>query len=177
VSRKPNGYIPDSFTPDHYFDMKYHGFRDREIAEYLDVTPNTLQIWKRVYRLTGLTIPREDYIEKAINDLTVDEYFRMKDEGMTDEYIAYDVLFVHPTTLHEWKRERGMIRKLKQNRPKKVTHIKDVIAAHKSGVSQRKIADRFGVTKSTIHRIIKKYKEETNDHYTVVRPIRQFSRR
>lgn len=160
MKRKPMSFIPRSFLPEHYKELKDHKFRDVEVAELLDVTPNTLQTWKRVHRLTGIMVPRSDYVDKAIPDtFTLDTYKELKKLNMTDVQICDEVLYCSPRVIHEWKKKKGIIRQVGQIRPTTIQDEAAVVRAHQSGVSQRTLAKRYGVGRTTIWRIIKKHKE------------------
>jgi hypothetical protein len=178
--RKLPGRIPESFTDDHYRDMKKAKWKDTEIADLMVVTESGFRQWKRKRGLIGIKLDKKDYHEYYIpSSFTVEDYIKLKDDYMPDIDIAEGVLFVSMSALQTWKKKNNLIGKynVQPEVSRKIKSIDRVVAAHKRGVSQRKIAERYDVTGSTIHRILEKYKEETNDHYTVVRPIRQFSRR
>jgi hypothetical protein len=166
VSRKPRGFIPKSFLPHHYEDMKNYGFRDSEVVQYLDITTQTLTPWKRSNQLGGARIPREHCVERAIpSSFTVENYMSLKHQRYSDTHIVENILYVSPRVLHVWKTKNNLIRAI----PKvsRRADRKGVIRAYESGAAQIYIAERFGLHINTVHRIVKKHREEANDHISV----------
>jgi DNA invertase Pin-like site-specific DNA recombinase len=167
--RKSPNKVDVRFKPGHYLTLKSHMIKDDDISDMLNVSVRTFKYWKKDNQLGHVRLKRSAFHDPFIPaTFTKDDYLALKEKGVTDEEMADKYLYVGNTCLYRWKQKQGLTNSVPQVRPKKIQNPRFVIAGYENGVTQRKLAERFGVGKTTIYRIIKDHKEGANDNYISV---------